>query len=879
VCWPMQFRLRLRSLLRRKVVEQELDEELRYHLERQIDIGIASGLAPEEARYAALRSMGGMTQNKEGCRDMRRMNFMDNLGRDVHYAVRNLRKNPGFTCLALLIMALGIGANTAVFSVVNAVLLKPLPYKDPDRIVTLSASWQKTGTHGQVSIPDFQDWHDQTTAFSAMAYYTDYDIAVTAGSSAEYAHVARVSPDFFQVFGVNTALGRLFDSQEEKPASAGAAVISYSYWQTHFAGHTSALGRTIRMNAKAVPIIGVLSAGFDFPDKTDIWCPANTIVSEDIARGAQNYLAVGRLKPEVTLGQAQSQLNVIALRLERQNPSTNKGKTVAATRLRDEMVRNVRVTLYLLLGSVALLLLIACANVANLLLARATVRTREIAVRVAIGAGRLRLLTQLMTESVVLSLLAGTLGIALAFWAERALVMLAATNLPRLTHTGLDERVLVFTFGVCVITSLIFGLAPALHASRLDVNDALKQGAARAVVGGSAGRTRAALVVIEIALSVVLVAAAALLIKSFVALQNVPLGYRPENVLVMKTSVPSSTLETAQRATRMYKTLLSELETLPGIVAVGATRIPPGHVGSWGPYWVNHKPEPGAATVSAPQAVYSIVAPSTFAALRIPLDRGRDFTASDTSDAPFTAVINEALARKAFPGQDPIGRSIICSFDSPTPMKIVGVVGDVRQYGPAREPWPEVYMPYEQHPRPSTALNIVVRTRNDPASLAEELRRKVHELSPEVPAKFTTMEASLAENMAAPRFRTLLFSVFAGIAVLLAMTGIYGVMAYVVSQRSNELGLRIALGASSADVLRLVLRQALGLTGIGIGIGTLLALGGTRLLTSMLFEVKATDPITYVWVSILLAMIALTASYFPARRAAKVDPLVTLRQE
>lgn len=877
--WPTQFRLWIRSLLRRNVVEQELDEELCYHLERQIDIGIASGLAPDEARYAALRSMGGMTQDKEECRDMRRMNFIDNLSRDVHYAIRNLRKNPGFTCLALLIMALGIGANTAVFSVVNAVLLKPLPYRDPDRIVTLSTSWQKTGTHGQVSIPDFQDWHDQTRAFSAMAYYTDYDIAVTPGSSAEYAHVARVSPEFFQVFGVNPALGRLFDNDEEKPASSGAAVVSYSYWRSHLAGHTSALGRTIRMNDKAVPIIGVLPLGFDFPDNTDIWCPTNTVVSEDIARGAQNYLAVGRLKPDVTLGQAQSQLNVVASRLERQNPATNKGKTAAVTRLRDEMVRNVRVTLYLLLGSVALLLLIACSNVANLLLARATVRTREIAVRVAIGAGRLRLLTQLMTESVVLSLLAGTLGIALAFWAARALIMLAATNLPRLTHTGLDERVLVFTFGVCVITSLIFGLAPALHASRLDVNDALKQGAARAVVGGSAGRTRAALVVTEIALSVVLVAAAVLLIKSFVALQNVSLGYRPENVLVMKTNVPSSTLETAQRATRMYKTLLSELETFPGIVAVGATRIPPGHVGSWGPYWIDHKPEPGAAIVTASQAVYSIVAPDTFAALLIPLNSGRDFNVSDTYDAPFTAVINEALARKAFPGQNPIGRSIICSFDSPNAMKIVGVVGDVRQYGPAREPSPEVYMPYEQHPRPSTGLNIVARTRNDPASLAEELRRKVHELSPEVPVKFTTMETSLAENMAAPRFRTLLFSVFAGLAVLLAMTGIYGVMAYVVGQRSNELGLRIALGASSADILRLILRQALRLTGIGIGIGMLLALGGTRLLTSMLFEVKTTDPMTYLWVSILLACVALSASYFPARRAAKVDPLVALRQE
>ena len=797
---------------------------------------------------------------------------------DLKFALRSLFKNPGFTLLAVAVMALGIGANTAVFSVVNSVLLKPLAYRDADRIVTLSSLWRKSGSHGQVSGPDYHDWHDQSTAFSAMAYYDNEETSVMIGSSAEYAAVALVSPEFFQVFSMEPAVGRLFSGEESKAGGAPAAVISHSYWLNRFGGNPRVLGQTVRMLDKNFPIVGVLSPGFRFPDKTDIWVPASTF-PESVERSAHNYLVVGKLKPHVTLEQAQSQMTAIGTRLSQQYPASNKNKNVAVTRMRDEMVSNIQLTLYVLLGAVAVVLLISCANVANLLLAKATTRTREIAIRAAVGASRGRIIRQLIVESVLMSLGAAIVGLLLAVWGSAALVGLAPANIPRLAETSIDGWVLAFTLVVSVVASLLFGLAPALHASRVDLNDALKQGAARAVVGGGAGKLRGALVVAEIALSVVLLTGAGLLIRSFVALNNVALGYRPDHVLVMATSVPANDLKSAQRASRFYKELLPDLATLPGVTAVGATRTLPGHIGSNGSYWVDHFPTREQMGASGPGAVFSVVGPGTFAALGIPLRTGRDFSAADTYDAQFTAIVNEAFVRQSFPGQDPIGRVLYCGLDSMNGMRIIGVVGDVRQYGPSRPPVAEIYMPYEQHPEPSTALNVLVRTGNDPASLEETLRRKARAHSAEVPVKFTTLEESLSENVAAPRFRTLLLGSFAALAVCLAMAGVYGVMAYLVGQRSNEIGLRMALGASPSDVWRLVVKEGMVLTGAGLVVGLVGAFAATRLLQTMLFEVKTGDPVTYAAVAALLAIVAMIAAYVPARRASRVDPLIALRQE
>jgi predicted permease len=875
---PAILRLRLRSLFSRRRVEQELDEELRYHLERQIEEELRCGANAEEARYAALRSVRDIEQRKEKCRDTRGLNLIDNAAQDFRYAVRGLRRSPGFALLAVSIMALAIGANTAVFSVVNGVLLKPLAYRDPNRLVTLTTAWKSGAKLKLVTLPDFQNWHDQSSAFSALAYYRSSDKPTMAGSSAEYVHVARVSAEFFETLGVEPTLGRLFTAEEQRSGDIETALISHSYWQSHFGGSRAVLGQRLRISDRVLTIIGVLSPPFHFPDKSDIWRPADA-VDRTLPRTSLSFFAIGRLKPGISLEQAQGQLTSIALRLQHQYPDSNKDRSVTVIRMRDEMVANVRLTLYVLLGAVCLLLLIACANVATLLLTKASARTREIAVRAAVGAGRLRIVCQLITESLLLAFMAGAVGLTVAIAGLKALLAIAPAEVPRLSETNIDGRVLAFTFAVSAICSLLFGLVPALYALRIDLNDALKQGGARAMTGGRASRLRTALVIAEIALSVMLLAGAGLLIKSFVVLSNAALGFRPEHVLLMKTSLPGSGPEGQAHARQFFKQLLSEVSALPGVSAGGATMGPPGNVASAGPYWIDHSAEKVSFT---PQegTVYSVVTPGSFAALGIPLKRGRDFDDRDGANAPLTAVINENLARKALPGRDPIGHLIFTGFDSKEPMKIVAIVGDVRQWGPAKKPDPEIYMPYEQHTSAAGAtLTVVVRTAAAPETITNTLRRRVHELSPNVPVSFTTMEASLYEEVATPRFRTVLLGLFAGLSLCLAIAGVYGLNTYVVEQRSNEIGVRMALGATQRQVLHLVLRHGMALAATGMALGFLGSLAGTRLMSSMLFEVRPNDPITYAAVAGLLGTVVLLANYVPARRAAKLDPLIALRQD
>ncbi len=876
---PEKLRLRLRSLFRRRHVDRELEAELRFHLDQLTEENITDGTPPDEARKRAMLQIGNVTQFQEECRDMRRLNYIDDLLRDLRYAGRNLRRSPGFATLAVLIMALGIGANTAVFSVVNAVILKPLAYRDPDRIVTLTNSSTTreapTALSKQVSIPDVQDWRGQSSSFAAMAYYASRETAVNLGSTAEYALVTTVSPDFFRVFAIEPFVGRDFTVDETKQGAAGAAMIGYTYWQSHFGGDPRALGQMVRA-AGPLPIVGVLPPGFGFPNNTDIWMSA---VGPPGSRGGQNFLAVGRLKTGVPAEQAQSETTAIARRLEHQFPDTNKGRSVTVTRLRDEMVGNVRPTLYLLLGSVTVVLLIACANTATLLLGKAGARAREVAVRAALGASRKRIVRQLITESLVLALVAGSLGLVLAYWGSKTLVALAPADIPRLAEVGIDRWVLGFTLGISVITSLLFGSIPAFYVSKVELIDALKRGGARIASGGRMAGIRGALVTGEIALAVTLVCAAGLLMKSFVALHNVALGFRPENVLVMRATVPAPRFLAGIEGTRQFfKEMLARAGTLPGVLAAGATMAPPGYVDSTGAYLIDRLPaKPDWSR--APSVVLSVVAPGTFAALGIPLTRGRDFSDRDALDRPFVAVVNEALVRQTFGNQDPLGRTIFCPFDSLQGMKIVGVAGNVRQRGPEREPMPECYMPYGQHGFNGPALSLVVRTAGDPNALAQTLRRLAHEANPDAPMKFTTMEAMLAGNVAAPRFRTVLFAAFGGLAVCLAMAGVYGVVAYAVGRRSNEIGLRIALGASTGGVVRLVLWQGLAVSSIGLGLGLAASVAGTRLLQSMLFQVQPHDPWVYIAVAAMVGVVTLVAGYVPASRAAKIDPVAALRQE
>ncbi len=813
-------------------------------------------------------------ETREERRDSRSGRLLRELVSDLRYAGRTLQRSPGFAVLVIAIMALGIGANTAVFSVVNGVLLKPLPYPGADRIVTIRTAFLTTGTtQRQVAIANYRDWRDQSASFEAMATYRFGESPVSPEATAEYGQTASVDAQFFRVLGVTPVLGRTFTLEETSPGTGRVAIISYAYWQSQFGGDPRVLERTIRMGIAPRSIVGVMPPGFQFPGETDIWAPQTT---SSTSRTGHNLFAVARLKPSVTLEQARAELNTIAARLAEQYPESNKGRGVTAIPLQDELVGDVRLTLYLVWGVVGVVLLIACANTATLLLGKATGRTREMAVRTALGAGRGRIARQLIAESLLLALVAGVCGILLASWGVRALVALSPSDVVRLTEIRIDWGVLAFTLGISLATSVFFGLVPALHASKVDLMDAVKQGGARSVVGGRAVRTRGLLVVAEVALAVVLLTGAGLLVKSLLALHQTELGFRPENVLVVKATGVRSRAENDV----FFAQLIARLATLPGVAAVGATSIPPGDFSNagTGAHFIDRIPAQRDRG-REPLTVLTIVAPGSFEVFGIPVKEGRDFNDGDSADRPLVAIVNEALVRTSLAGQDPIGRTILCSFDRSDPMTIVGVVGDVRQRNPALPSLAECYMPYRQHSYNNATLNIVVRTLGDPMALAGTVRRVAAEISTEVPLSFTTMDAWVSKGVEDPRFRALLFGIFAAFAVCLAMAGVYGVMAYGVQQRSREIGLRIALGASRASVLRLILRQGLVLTGLGLTVGLAAAVAATRLLETVLFEVQPVDTQVYLGVVVLLALVAVLAGYLPARRAAGLDPVQVLKAE
>ena len=801
---------------------------------------------------------------------------MSNLWQDLRYGVRMLAKNPGFTVIAVLTLAVGIGANTAMFSVVNAVLLRPLAYREPNRIVTIASLWKETGKHGQVSAPDFHDWHDQATVFASMAYYEDEDCAVSSSTGGQYSHCALVTPEFFRVFLLEPAAGHFFTPDDQK---SGAAIISYSYWRQRFGGDSAVLRQSVQVFGHSLNIVGVAPPGFRFPEMTDVWIPANTVVPETTSRSGHNYRVVARQKAGSTLNKAQAEMTTIAARLEQLYTPSNKNKSAVVASLRDDTASNVRLTLELLLASVCVVLLIACANIANLLLAKATGRAREIAIRAAIGASRARIVRQLLTESALIAMAGGAAGLAIAVLASQILMRLAPHDIPRLNEAGVDLRVLAFTCGVSLISTVLFGIAPAYQAARLDLNEALQESGARGSTSRGAGRLQGALVISEIALSVVLLAGAGLLIRSLRALLDVQMGFRPEKVVVMDSDVPASGLEAARHATQLYKRFLAEASVIPGVASVAATRGLPHDASSNGGYWIDSLPPLETLSVGAPQAVFSIASPNYFGTMGIPLESGRDFANGDTYDAPFVALINEALAKQAFPKQNPIGHTIFCGMDSFKGMRIVGVVGNTRQFGPSTPPWPEIFMSYEQHPLPSTSLILVARTPLEPGSLEETLRRTLRDISPEAPSRFSTMQAELSESVAAPRFRALVIGVFALLALALSMAGIYGVMAYSVAERTREIGIRLALGAQPGGVLHLVLGQGMRLVAAGLVVGLGAAFVATRLLTSVLFEVKPLDPAIFAEACGVLFAVALVANYVPARRATHVDPMVALRHE
>ena len=644
----------LRGVFRRDAIERELRDELDGYVAMLVEQKLAAGMSPREARRAARLEFGGLDQVSEQVRDVRLGAWVDQTRADLLYAGRTLGRSPGFAVLAIVIMALGIGANTAVFSVVKGVLLEPLPYRGADRIVTLATRTLATDVNNPlVNIANFRDWREQSTTFEALAVYSGGEFPVTSGTAAEFARIARVDAPYFRVFAVDPVIGRSFTAEEAVRGSR-VLLVSHAYWQGQLGGDAGVLERTVRVGEDQWRIIGVLPPGFRFPNRTDIWIPRET---SSTSRTRHNVFAVGRLEPQVSLEQAQSELDTIAARLERQYPESNAGRGVSATRLQDGLVSNVRPTLYLLWGVVAIVLLIACANTATLLLGRAMARAREIAVRAALGASRGRIVRQLTTESLLLALVAGATGALLAHWMRPVLVALTPADVVRLADTGVDGGVLVFTLGVSIATSGFFGLVPALHASRVDLVHAARQGS---LTAGRTVRTRGVRVVAQVALAVVLLTAAGLLVKSLMALQSVELGFRPENVLVMK----ATGVGTMQENNAFFRNVISRVAALPGVVAVGATSTPPGDLSNSGSgsYFIDRMPEQRDRTIE-PQALLTIMAPRTFAALGIAVRSGRDFEAGDVDGRPLVAVVNEALVREALAGENPIGRTVFCPFD------------------------------------------------------------------------------------------------------------------------------------------------------------------------------------------------------------------------
>ncbi|HEV8431375.1 MAG TPA: ABC transporter permease [Pyrinomonadaceae bacterium] len=798
---------------------------------------------------------------------------METLIRDLRYGVRSFLKRPGFLFIAISTLALGIGATTAMFTVVNSVLLRPLQFPEPERIVRFDAINLRHGfTEGPMSVPDLVDWETQSQSFEHIAGVSNNQSFLRLNDETELVSTAAVQADFFTIFGINAISGRTIQADDTKDDADGV-VISYALWQRSFGGASDVVGRKIKINGWWGTIIGIMPAGFTYPNEREIWWGRQFDPARE-ARENRYISAVARLKPGVSLSQAQTELDTINQRLAQTYVDTNAYWGVRLTELRESLVRNLRTSLVVLLGAVAFVLLIACANVANLLLARAASRQKEIALRTALGASRVRVVRQLLTESLMLSVVSGVAGLALSIWLIKLLLAITPPNTPRLDEIGIDWRVFGFTLAVTVAAGLLFGLVPALQTSQPDLNATLKDSGQRGSETGGRNRIGGFLIVSEIALSFILLAGAGLLIKSFIHLRETSPGFNPDNVLVMRLSLMTGKpQDNAQR----YKQLIDQVKATPGVQSAGAVLSLPlgGDTFDLGRFAIREGlPQTPA---NATNARHLSIASDYFQTLQIPLKAGRVFTDHDNLESPKVAIINETLARKLWPGESAIGKRFIIWRNENFLREVVGVVGDTRQ-SLDKQPWQEMYVPYAQDGGMWSDLSLVVRTNGDPAAMAGQVREAIRSVDKDIPSyNLKTMNDIVNISARPRRVPMLLLSVFAGVAMLLAMLGIYGVTAYYVTQRTHEIGVRMALGAQIVDVLKLVLKRAMLLAIVGIVIGTVGAVGVTRYMTTLLFGVKPIDVVTFVVVAVVLALVVLVACLVPARRAAKIDPLEALR--
>ena len=804
---------------------------------------------------------------------------------DLIYALRGLRKKPLFTLATVLTLAVGIGANSAIFSVVNAVLLRPLPYPAPDRLMMLWTRNPRQGFEKDVSAyPNFDDWRRHSTSFDAMSAYTGGDFTLTQVGDPAQISGAIVTPEFFETLGVAPALGRTFEPREATAGGDRVAILSHGLWQTRFGGNRAVVGRSIVLNGVAHEILGVMPASFAHPETAEVWtplAPSKRFAEIMQSRAAYWLQVIGRLKAGVERGEAQAEMDAIASGLERRYPDVNAGLGVRLVPMHEEIVGDVRQPLLILLGAVGFVLLIACANVANLLLTRFASRQKELAIRAALGAGRTRLVRQMLIESLVLATSGGAAGVMLAAWGIQALQALAPPHVPRLTGVLIDTPVILYTSIAALLTGLLFGAAPALQSAAITAGECLKEGGRAGSEGSRGRRLRSAVAIVEIAVALVLLTGAGLLVRSFIAMNNVELGFDARNILMLRVDLPDARYPEGAQVTAFYNDLELRLRALPGVQSVGLgssvllSALPQSATLS-----VQGRP-PQDRNVRAAPVPYDSITPDFFKTLRIPLLRGRLFTDADTATAQRVVVVNESLVRRFFPDGNVLGKNV--TFDNPTDSRarwatIVGVVGDTRRGGVDRAPWAELYYPLAQ--APDTRMYALIRTSGDPLALVRSAHAAVWAVDRNQPIHSTgTVEGLVAGSQANRRFTTLLLGLFSIVALALAAIGIYGVVAYSTAQRTQEIGIRIALGARRADVLRIVLKEAGMIGAMGLAVGTAAALALTRFMSGLLFGVGARDPITFVALPIGVLLVIAVATLMPALRAVRVDPVVALRAE
>jgi len=878
--WLRVFMSRVRGLFLKRKLEQELEDEIRAHLEMQTEDNLRQGMSAGEARLAALRKFGGVEQVKENYRERRSLPVVDATLQDLRLGVRMLIKHPSFTGVAVLTLALGIGANITIFSVVNSVLLRPLPYPEADRLVYLWSEAPMQNIRERASAyANFSEWRNQNKSFEDLAVFDPTVVTLTGAAEPEQVMSIRASANLFSLLGVTPLLGRTFTADEEQQ-KARVVVLSHGLWRRRFGASPGILGRTLEIDGVSSQVIGVMPESFLPGRENRIWEPHTLFPdweAQKAQRGTGSWQVVGRLKSQVSLAQAQTEMNTIAQRLEQAYPDANKGLGVNLVPFQLQFTgSNVRLALWMLFGAVVFVLLISCTNVANLMLARGIAREREIAIRIALGAGRMRLVRQLLTESGLLALLAGAAGLLIASLGIRAVLSFSPANLPRLDGVAIDAKALAFTTIVSLLTGLLFGLAPALKISQAQPGAALKEG--RSSSGGISGRLlRSLFVIAEFSLTVLLLAGAGLLLRSLSKLQAVDLGFDPARALLIQLTPARNS--TADQWRVFYQQVSERVAALPGVEAFGLTTE----------IFISGNPD-GLITIegASPDSSASaripfrrdVISEGFFQTLRVPLRMGRFFNAQDNQGAVPVTIINETMARRFWPGEEALGKrfKLGAAQSANQWLTVVGVVGDMRRQSLERQPIAQIFRPYLQSSE--RRLILLIRTTGEPTQLAPLVRNEIRAIDKTVLVNgISTLESLLARNMGQRRFQTWLLALFSALALLLAAVGIYGVMSYLVTQRTSEIGIRMALGAQPRDVLRLLIGQGLQLALCGVGIGLLAAFALTRVLAGLLFGVTATDPTTFIAAPLALLLVALLACFVPARRASRVDPLVALRSE